>query len=76
MATPAGGTGFQLVAVDGKLDSSTETVYGLIPISQVKALANGTHHVFVRGQDTAGNWGALFGGQPGRRQDGAGARSR
>ena len=48
-ATPAGGTGFQLVAVDGKLDSPTETVYGLIPISQVKALSDGTHHVFVRG---------------------------
>ena len=53
-----------------------ESVYGLIPLSQVKALANGTHHVFVRGQDAAGNWGALFGGRPGRRQDGAGARSR
>ena len=39
----------------------TETVYGLIPISQVKALSDGTHHVFVRGQDAAGNWGALFG---------------
>ena len=61
VATPAGGTGFQLVAVDGKLDTSSEAVYGLIPISQVKALSNGTHHVFVRGQDTAGNWGALFG---------------
>ena len=59
-AAPAGGTGFQLVAVDGKLDSSTETVYGLIPISQVKALANGTHHVYVRGQDNAGNWGDLL----------------
>ena len=60
VAAPAGGSGFQLVAVDGKLDSSTETVYGLIPISQVKALSDGTHHVSVRGQDDAGNWGDLF----------------
>ena len=60
-ATRAGGTGFQLVAVDGKLDSLSESVYGLIPISQVKALTNGTHHVFVRGKDTAGNWGRCSG---------------
>jgi hypothetical protein len=58
---PAGGTGFQMVAVDGLMDSQTETVYGLIPISQIRPLANGTHHVLVRGQDAAGNWGALFG---------------
>jgi FtsP/CotA-like multicopper oxidase with cupredoxin domain len=59
-ATPAGGTGFQLIASDGKMDSATETVYGLIPISQARALANGVHHVFVRGQDDAGNWGDMF----------------
>ena len=57
---PAGGTGLQLIAVDGRLDSTTEAVYGLIPISQIRALPNGTHHVFVRGQDAAGNWGALY----------------
>jgi len=56
----AGGTGFQLAAVDGAMDSSTESVFGLIPISQVRSLTNGTHHVSVRGQDTAGNWGSLF----------------
>ena len=55
-----GGTGLQLIPVDGKLDSSTETVYGLIPISQIYPLAEGTHQVFVRGQDAAGNWGTLF----------------
>ncbi|HEY2041745.1 MAG TPA: multicopper oxidase domain-containing protein [Jatrophihabitans sp.] len=59
--TPAGGTGFQLIAVDGKLNSSLEAVYGLIPLSQVKALADGSHHVYVRGEDAAGNWGSLFG---------------
>ena len=61
VAVPAGGTGFQLTPIDGAMDSQTETVYGLIPLSQVKPLANGTHHVFVRGRDAAGNWGALFG---------------
>ena len=56
----AGGTGFQLAAVDGAMDSTTESVYGLIPISQIKALTNGTHHVYVRGQDAAGNWGPIY----------------
>ncbi|WP_198675858.1 multicopper oxidase domain-containing protein [Kribbella monticola] len=57
---PAGGTGLQLLPVDGKLDSNGEAFYGLIPLTQVKALADGTHHVYVRGQDAAGNWGPLF----------------
>ncbi|MGW6194658.1 multicopper oxidase domain-containing protein [Kribbella sp. NPDC055110] len=57
---PVGGTGLQMLPVDGKLDSTGETFYGLIPLTQVRALADGTHHVYVRGQDAAGNWGALF----------------
>ncbi|HZX05551.1 multicopper oxidase domain-containing protein [Kribbella sp.] len=57
---PRGGTGLQLLPVDGKLDSTGETFYGLIPLTQVKALADGTHHVYVRGEDAAGNWGPLF----------------
>jgi len=56
----AGGTGFQLAAVDGSMDSTTESVTGLIPISQVRSLSNGTHHVYVRGQDAAGNWGPTY----------------
>ncbi|EWT01395.1 hypothetical protein N865_08695 [Intrasporangium oryzae NRRL B-24470] len=59
--TLAGGTGLQLVPVDGALDSWSESVYGLIPLSQVRALSQGTHHVVVRGQDAAGNWGSLTG---------------
>ena len=59
-ANPTGGSGLQLVAVDGKLDSQTETVYGLIPISQITGLSNGNHIVSVRGKDSAGNWGTLF----------------
>jgi len=61
VAVPVGGTGFQMTPIDGAMDGQTETVYGLIPISQIAPLTNGTHHVFVRGQDAAGNWGALFG---------------
>jgi hypothetical protein len=56
----AGGTGFQLAATDGAMDQTTESVMGLIPISQVKALSNGIHHVSVRGQDSAGNWGPVL----------------
>ena len=61
-ANPAGGSGLQLIAVDGKLDSTSEKVYGLFPISQIRTLSEGpTHHVYVRGQDAAGNWGPMFG---------------
>ena len=59
-ANPPAGSGLQLVPVDGKLDSTTESVYGLIPLSQVRPLSNGNHQVYVRGQDSAGNWGPLF----------------
>jgi FtsP/CotA-like multicopper oxidase with cupredoxin domain len=60
VATLAGGSGLQLIAVDGKVNSPSEAVYGLIPLSQAKALTNGEHHVYVRGRDAAGNWGPLF----------------
>ena len=56
----ATGTGFQLAAVDGAMGGATESVYGLIPISQIRPLTNGTHHVSVRGQDAAGNWGTTY----------------
>jgi hypothetical protein len=59
-ATPAPGTGLALLAVDSKYDSTSENVYGLIPLSQVKVKANGTYQVYVRGRDDAGNWGPLF----------------
>ncbi|RNM15784.1 multicopper oxidase domain-containing protein [Nocardioides pocheonensis] len=57
---PAPGSGFALLPVDGTLDSTSENVYGLIPLSQVRVKANGTYQVLVRGKDDAGNWGALF----------------
>ncbi|MET3805066.1 FtsP/CotA-like multicopper oxidase with cupredoxin domain [Nakamurella sp. UYEF19] len=61
VAVPVGGTGLQLIAVDGSINSPTEQVYGLLPISQIKSLSEGMHHVYVRGEDAAGNWGAMFG---------------
>ncbi len=53
----AGGTGLQMLPVDGKLDSPTEKVYALIPLSQIRAYKDGTVTVYVHGQDAAGNWG-------------------
>jgi hypothetical protein len=58
--SPAGGTGLQLIAVDGSMDQTTEAVYGLLPISAVRSLSNGSHTVYVRGRDAAGSWGDLF----------------
>jgi hypothetical protein len=57
---PAPGSGFKLVAVDGGFDSGSESVYGMIPLSQVTVLTEGNHRVVVRGKDNAGNWGELF----------------
>ena len=56
----APGTGAQLAPVDGAMNSSTESVAGGIPISQVRSLSNGTHQVSVRGLDAAGNWGPVY----------------
>ncbi|MDQ1691191.1 MAG: hypothetical protein QOD87_1299 [Pseudonocardiales bacterium] len=53
----ANGTGLQLLPVDGKLDSATEKFYALIPLSQIRAYGNGPLHLYVHGQDAAGNWG-------------------
>lgn len=57
---PTPGSGFALLPVDGTWNSTSENVYGLIPLSQVRTKANGSYQVFVRGKDDAGNWGALF----------------
>lgn len=53
----ANGKGIQLRPVDGKLNSADETVYGLIPLSQLNGLAEGKIPVYVHGKDAAGNWG-------------------
>ena len=53
------GAGFVFVASDGKFDTASETGYGLIPLSQVTALPDGVHQIFVHGRDSAGNWGSF-----------------
>jgi hypothetical protein len=58
---PAGpeGTGFALFPSDGLFDEVSETVYFDIPAVNFSQLADGIHHVTVRGLDAAGNWGAV-----------------
>jgi hypothetical protein len=55
----ANGTGVTFLALDGVFNSSTEDTYGLIPLSQLTGLADGTHSVWVHSRDGAGNWGPL-----------------
>ncbi|GAA2495842.1 multicopper oxidase domain-containing protein [Terrabacter carboxydivorans] len=57
--TPSFGSGLTLIAVDGAFDSTKEDVYGLIPLTQVRAMTAGEHKVYVHGRDAAGNWGSL-----------------
>ena len=59
VGTPANGSGWQMMAVDGTFDEPVETVYAQIPLSEIAALADGSRVFAVRGQDVAGNWGAL-----------------
>lgn len=53
------GTGFSFYPASGSWDATTVSGYGLIPLSEFTALADGVHQVWVRAQDAAGNWGAL-----------------
>ncbi len=50
------GTGIALAASDGAFDSSTELLIGTIDIAAFESLAEGTHTVYLRGRDAAGNW--------------------
>ncbi|GAA1892738.1 multicopper oxidase domain-containing protein [Lapillicoccus jejuensis] len=54
------GSGLQLVPDAPTLTSSTESFHGGVPLSQLRALPEGEHHVWVHGKDAAGNWGDLF----------------
>ncbi|MBU7018201.1 MAG: hypothetical protein HXS44_11890 [Theionarchaea archaeon] len=50
------GKGIPMSAVDGRFDSSNESVKAVI---DVKALSVGIHTVYVHGQDAQGNWGSF-----------------
>ena len=47
-----------MTASDSAFDTDTEAVAGTIPAAVLQALTAGNHTVYVRGQDSAGNWGA------------------
>ncbi len=51
-----GGTPYPLSAEDGAFDETKEAAYAAIDTS---SLGDGRHLVYVRGQDTAGNWGVF-----------------
>jgi hypothetical protein len=57
-STAANGTGFPAVASDGAFNSPTEAIYADIPLTQIVQLSEGTHTLYVHGQDSVGNWGA------------------
>ena len=51
------GTPTAMAATDGTFDSATEAVEGTISAAVLASLTPGQHTVYVRGQDSAGNWG-------------------
>ncbi|MBM0229933.1 hypothetical protein [Micromonospora sp. ATA51] len=55
----ADGTGFTFVALDGSFNGATENTYGLLPLTELTGVADGTHQVLVHARDAAGNWGPL-----------------
>ena len=50
--------GFALVASDGAWNAATESAYADIPLTNIVALPDGNHLIYVRGKDAVGNWGA------------------
>ncbi len=52
------GSGIPVLASDGVFDSPAEALIADIPLTTVNQLAEGTHVVYVHGQDAAGNWGS------------------
>jgi FtsP/CotA-like multicopper oxidase with cupredoxin domain len=55
---PGVGSGFSLTPRDGLFNEMNEDAYVYIPLSTINALSEGTHQVWIRGQDASGNWGA------------------
>lgn len=51
-----GAVALPLAATDGSFNQTVESVYGEIDTT---GLADGRHTLYVRGQDAAGNWGAV-----------------
>jgi FtsP/CotA-like multicopper oxidase with cupredoxin domain len=53
----ADGEGFPLSPRDGLFNETVEDAYVYIPLSTINTLAEGTHPIWIHGQDTSGNWG-------------------
>jgi hypothetical protein len=56
----ATGSGFVFFPTDGLFNSLSESVYYDIQLTAVQGLSNGSHTVYVRSKDAAGNWGATI----------------
>lgn len=54
----ADGSGFPLTPRDGLFNETVEEAYAYIPLSTINQLAEGTHPIWIHGQDASGNWGA------------------
>ena len=52
------GSGIPVEASDGAWSGPTENVYLDIPLATVRQMTEGSHTLWVRGRDAAGNWGA------------------
>jgi FtsP/CotA-like multicopper oxidase with cupredoxin domain len=55
---PGQGKAGSMDPADGSFNSPSETVVFPVPIVSIAALSDGTHTIYVRGKDAAGNWGA------------------
>lgn len=51
------GWGQPLDHADGLFNSSTEPFRGMIPVSKLAQLGGGSHVLYIRARDVAGNWG-------------------
>lgn len=54
---PGLGNGFPFTPLDGVFNTVSESAYAFIPLTTINALPAGTHTIWVRGKDAAGNWG-------------------
>jgi hypothetical protein len=54
----ADGSGFIFLPTDGSFNSPSELGYADIPLTTIRQLSDGSHTIYVRGKDAAGNWGA------------------
>ena len=53
------GTGFPLLPRDGLFNQQTEAAYATISQATINSLSEGTHTLYVHGQDTNGHWGVV-----------------